>query len=237
METPFTYGNPLLFLTPIWVELSSDPDVAVLLKPLSYAMITKHQETLYMHQQDSSLFKFNTSHVVLEDSVIDTRNAFDFPDIPSFLKQLPLEDIRFLHAKTVELSTLTGEQYDALGDMLNIQFNPQFQGDSWNCDICREKKLDSTRGCGFLPEGERDPNPALPRIGSRRFSVCPISTIDNYVINKASLCHSMFTEGVLPEAGGTGEQTEWFIKVALLYKRKIAEAERNALEEHKKKNK
>jgi hypothetical protein len=237
METPFTYGNPLLFLTPIWVELPSDPEVAVLLKPLSYALITKYQETLYMHQQDSSLFKYNTSHVVLEDSVIDTRNALDFPDIKTFLKQLPLKDVQFLHVKTMELSVLTSTQLDALGDMLNIQFSPQFQEDSWNCNVCREKKLDYTRGCGFLPENERDPSPALPRLGMRRFSVCPISTLDGYVVNKASLCYSMLTEGVLPEAGGVGEQSEWFIKVALLYKRKIAEAERNALEEHKKKNK
>lgn len=237
MDMPFKYGNPILFRTPIWLELPSDAEVAVLIKPLTYSFIISMYEINYMKNIDSTFFKYETLKTILLESVIDTRNAINFPSIDSFIKQLEPSDVKFLYDKLISISTVTQDQLDELDDMLSIQFNPQFSDDSWNCKICQEKKLDFNRGCGFLPEDKRDPSPALPRIGIRRFTQCPISTIDAYVTNKASMCHSLFSEGILPESGGVGEQTEWFIKVALLYKRKIAEAERNALDNQKNKNK
>ena len=234
---PFTYGSACLFLTPVWIELPSDRDSAMLLKPLSYARLSAIQDLLYLKKQDDKFFKFDTYQTMLEDCVIDTRNLVGFPDFKTVLSQLPSRDLQYLYESLIEISTITTEQLDAIDSMLTIQFNSQFRDDSWNCVICQEKKLDYSRACGFLPEDKRDPAPHLPRVGSRRFTQCPISTIDGYVTKQASLAYGFMEAGVMPEDGGLGNQTEWFVKTAILYKRKIAEAERDALNDSKKNRK
>lgn len=237
METPFRYGNPLLFRTPIWITLPSDSEVCILLKPLSYYDVTNPYEIFYMKQQDEAFSKPETLQTVLSSSILDTTNTIDFPSIPSLLEQLPKEDLKFIYDKLLSISTLSKEQSDEITDMLSVQFHPQFADDSWNCEVCQEKKLDYARGCGFLPEDKRDPAPMLPRIGERRFSTCPISSLDFHVLNKASMAHTLFIAGTLPEDGGIGAQTEWFVRVSIIYKRKLAEAERLATEDYKNKKK
>lgn len=237
MEMPFKYGNPLLFRTPIWTTLPSDSEVHILLKPLSYAELVTPFEVFYMKQQDEGFFKPETLQTVLASSIIDTVNTINFPSILLLLEQIPKEDLKFLYDKLVLISTVSTEQLDEVTDMLSVQFHPQFADDSWDCKVCQEKKLDYSRGCGFLAEDKRDPAPMLPKVGTRRFTQCPISSLDFYVLNRASMAHNLYINGTLPEDGGIGAQTEWFVRVAQIYKRKLAEAERLATEEYKNKSK
>jgi len=235
MGLPFKYGNPLFFRTPIWTTLPSDAECSVLIKPISYSTITSSNEIVYMKQQDDALFKHETLHTLLDGVVLKVRGAIGFPSIASFLSQLSPTDLTSIYKKVLSISTLTKEQLDALDQILDIQFNPQFSDDSWDCTTCQSKGLDYSRGCGFLDKDKRDSSPILPRISGKRLTECPIASLDAYVLNKASLCHSMYISGLLPEDGGIGDQTEWFVRTALLYKRKVAEAERSAMEAQKKK--
>jgi len=211
--------------------------VHILLKPLSYNEVTNPYEVFYMKQQDKAFSKPETLQSVLSSSVLDTTNTIDFPSISLLLEQLSKEDLKFIYDKLLSISTLSSEQIDEITDMLSVQFHPSFSDDSWDCTTCQEKKLDYSRGCGFLPEGKRDPAPMLPRVGERRFSQCPLSSLDFHVLNKASMAHNLFIAGTLPEDGGIGAQTEWFVRVSIIYKRKLAEAERLAAEDVKNKNK
>ena len=230
----FTFGSACLFLTPVWVELPSDSDTAVLLKPLSYATLGAIQDQLYLKQQNDKYFKFDTYQTILQEAIRDTRNFIDFPNAGSIVTQLPTSDLKYLYDSLIEISTMSFKQIEALDDMLTIQFSPQFRDDSWNCTTCQDRKLDYSRACGFLPENKRDPAPYLPKVGNKRFTQCPISTIDGYVTKQASLAYGFMEAGVMPETGGIGNQTDWFVKVAILYKKKVAEAERDALDAHKK---
>ena len=186
-----------------------------------------------MLSKDDELILFQTVRDIIKLSIVTFREAVGFPDISTFVDQLPNQDVSYLYHKLLEVSTLNLEQLEALEGMLDIQFHPAFQDDSWNCEICQKKKLDYSRACGYLPEDKRDPSPMLPKIGNRKFTECPIATIEPYVASQASLAYTMFDQGALPETGGLGAQTEWFVRVALLYKRKIAEAERRAMEDSK----
>jgi len=229
----FRYGCPLLLRSEFSVPLLSDSETSVILKPLSYSTVTSANVTQYMLSKDADLIPFQTIRDIIKLSVVNYREAHGFPNISSFVDQLPNKDISHLYTKLIEISTLTLSQLEALEDMLDIQFHPLFQDESWKCEICQKKRLDSTRGCGYLPVEKRDKSPILPKIGNRKFTECPISSIDPYVSSQASIAYSMFSQGVLPETGGLSEQTEWFIRVSLLYKRKIAEAERRAIEDSK----
>ena len=235
MNEPFKFGSCSLFLTPIWIKLPSDPDVSLQIKPLTYGQISSNQEVVYFQMQNDDFFNVITYHTILKDSIMNTRNALGFPNPQDILTHLSPSDLKFLYERLMEISTISRTQQDDLGAMLDVQFNSQFQNDSWDCTICQKKKLDYARGCGFLDEDKRDPKPMLPRVNGRSFSVCPISTIDGYVTRQASMSYSMLDAGVLPEPGGLSGQTEWFVNAALLYKRKIAEAERAAMDEVKNK--
>ena len=233
MEEPFKYGSCLLFLTTVWLELPSDSDAAVLLKPLNHSEISSIQELEYIKKHNKDYFKFDTYRTLLSKSIVDTRNLIGFNTLYDVIQQLPSEDIEFLYNRLIEISSISRTQLDSLSDMLDIQFNPQFSEDSWDCTICQKKKLDYSRACGYLPKDKRDPKAFLPAVNGRRFTQCPISTLDGFATSQASMAHSLFTNGVLPEPGGLGNQTEWFVRAALLYKRKLAEAESAAMEAHK----
>ena len=233
MESPFTYGPANLFLTTVWVSLPSDAEASILLKPLTHADISHIQEFQYFATQSDSFFKIRTYHSTLENAIQDTKNCIDFPSIAVLLRQLPPKDVVFLYERLMEISTVSPEQLSALSAMLDIQFNPVFREDSWNCAICQEKKLDYSRGCGYLPKDERDPSPMLPRIDGKRFTECPIALIDGYISSQTSRAYQLFDAGVLPEPNGFGGQTEWFVQAALLYKRKMAAAERKMYEDAK----
>lgn len=235
MAEPFKFGPANLYLTEVWVELPSDSEAALLLKPLTHATLSKTQELAYLKQNNNDYFKHETIQSILASSIIDTRNIIDFPSYTTLVEQLPKKDLEYLYERLMEISSITNTQLENIGDMLSIQFHPQFRDDSWNCQTCQEKKLDYSRGCGYLPETERDKSPRLPRINGKRYDTCPMSTLDGYVLRQASMAHSMLDAGILPEAGGIGDQTEWFVRSAFLYKRKIAEAERAMMDEHKKK--
>jgi hypothetical protein len=193
-------------------------------------------ERTYIQAKDPTYYYINTKITILAEAVIDTRSAINFPNHTIVLKQLPPSDINFLYDKLTSISILTPEQQANINDMLEIQFNSQFREDSWDCKVCQKKKLDYNRACGYLPEDKRDPAPMLPRVNGKIFTQCPISTIDGYVTSQATKAHELFINGVLPETGGIAEQTDWFVKVALLYKRKIAEAESKAIEEARNKH-
>ncbi len=233
MESSFQYGPANLFLTGAWVELPSDPEAAVFLLPLTHSEVSQVSELHYLNQQDSSYFQHRTPQLTLLAAIKDTRNILGFPSIHLLLNQLPPKDIKYLHDRLLGMSILTPEQTSELSDMLDIQFNSAFKDDTWGCQLCQEKKLDYSRGCGFLPEDKRDPAPMLPRVNGKRPLICPISTIDSYVLHQASRAYTMLDAGILPEAGGLGQQTEWFVKSALMYKNKIAMAEKRLYDERK----
>lgn len=235
MSGSFKYGPCNIYRSPIWVTLPSDPDVTIQLKPLSHNFITAAQESLYISKSSSDYTLRTTHREIVALSTIDATNSIGFPSVQDVVMQLPQSDIVFLYDRLLDISTVSADQLSELNMMLEVQFSPQFSEDSWNCKVCQSKKLDYARACGFLPEDKRDPKPMLPRVGDRVYTQCPISTIDVHATNQTAMAYNLFDAGVLPEDGGVGEQSEWFVKAALLYKRKIAEAERNAIEAAKNK--
>ena len=233
-DKPFEYGAANLFRTPVWINLPSDTEVSILITPLTHKTISVSSELSYICQQ-SAFSITETYQTAIRDSIIDTKNAIGFPDLYKFVQQLTPRDIEYIYEKLLEISIITPEQLKKLGDMMSIQFSPQFRDDSWNCSVCQAKKLDYTRACGYLPKDKRDPAPMLPKINGVRFEQCPISLLDYYILQQASRAYGLLEVGLLPEAGGLGDQTEWFVRAALLYKRKMAEAERDAYEASKNK--
>jgi hypothetical protein len=232
MET-LTYGAPLLFRSPVWVHLASDSEVLVALKPLSYSQIISSRTYSYIISKDPIFKNVETMRTTLSKSIIEISNAYGFPDIPTIVSQLSAKDVEYLYKRLLQISEPTDDQLQELEIMLEIHFSPTFSDETWQCKICQERKLDYNRACGFLPPEQRDPNPILPRVNGKRPFVCPKSQFDNYVLNQAILAYRFWDNGSLPEPGGMGEQTAWFVYAAMICKRKINEAEQQQLEDQK----
>ncbi len=230
--TPLIYGPANIYRNPIWVALASDPEVLVQLQPLSHSTITSYNDLAYLQGHLPVPKNTYTTRTIVANATIAIKNAIGFPKASDLIAQLSPIDIIHLYNALMGMSITTQEQYDKLSAMLDVQFNPNFSEESWDCEICRKKGLDYTRACGYLPEDKRDPNPILPKTGAIIYTVCPISTMDYHVIGQASMAYTLLDAGILPEGQGLGNQTEWFVKAALLYKRKAVAAEKKALDEH-----
>lgn len=237
MAASYKYGAPLLFRTPMWVALLSDPDVLVELRPMSFREVAGLSEVRYLQDRDDKILSIETLQTVLTSHIISSHRALHFPNTATFVNQLPIKDVQHLYLKLMEISRLLPEQASELSSMLDVQFSSMFRDESWDCEVCIKKKLQYNRACGYLPENERDPKAMLPRVKGKTFTECPISQMDNFVLNQAGKAYQMLEKGVLPEPGGTGDQTEWFIQAASMYNRKIQEAEAEMHKEHSRKSK
>ena len=229
-QSNFKFGAPIIFLSSIPVVLPNNEDVIVHLKPLTYKEIHSQIALKYVKEHSKDIKDIYVYEALLTPHIVSVDGIIGFPSISSFVSQMSLEHKRFLYAKLLEYSVVSEEQLESIESMLDVQFNPMFQDESWECKVCQEKKLDYSRGCGFLDKDKRDSSPLLPRVSGKRIIECPISSIDFYILNQASKVHTLWASGNLPEAGGIGDQTDWFVKVALLFKRKLSEAEQASIE-------
>lgn len=222
--TSLTYGTGNLYRTPVWVKLEVDAYIQLI--PLTHKELHMLDEEVYLSTKSTSKLLL-TKRGVLEKAIGDTQNVYGFSSAKQLVAHCASSVIDELYETLIAISKVTAEQTTALDEMLDIQFNPAFQDDTWKCEVCQQKKLDKSRGCGYLPVEERDTAPYLPRINGTRPTVCPISEIDHFIFRQAALAYSLLDSGVLPEDGGIGSQTDWFVKTALLYKRKLREAEQH----------
>jgi len=181
-------------------------------------------------KQHMDILDLTTIDVLLGNSIIDVVDAVGFSGIKSFIKQLPKADKEFLLQSILKISVLDNEQYTNISNMLAVKFHPSYSDESWDCTVCQKKGLDYSRGCPKLDPSKRDKTPILPKVGAQSFVECPVGVSDDYVAYQAYQAYNFLNNGMMPEAGGIGDQTEWFVKVSLLYKSKLKEAENLALE-------
>jgi len=233
MSNPFKYGSATLYRTPVWVSLPSDSEVKLLLKPLPHKLLTEYSERSYIIHKSKDYTLTDTVHEAVAAAIVDTMNTFGFPSNTQLVNSLSLSDLHFLHDRVLELSVVTQDQMKAMRDMLDIQMHKDFSDDTWNCIVCKAKGLDYARACGFLDKDKRDPKPLLPIVAGKRYTECPIASLDTFVLNQMALAHNLMELGVLPEAGGLGNQSDWFVQAALIYKRKMVSMEQQALDDAK----
>ncbi len=112
-------------------------------------------------------------------------------------------------------SIISPEEYEKLVLNIRLHFAEELKSDNWNCEICKNKRLDRVRNCGF--RGELDKNKDFKvQIGEHIYTHCPIYDIDKELIASAIECYNIFSSGFLPDSGGLYDQTQFFITSATL---------------------
>ena len=89
------YGAPILYRTPIWVPLLSDPEAKIKLQPLSYMTIMSLQESKYL-VDNLDVIDYSSDYDLLLDAIVDTHNILGFQNNQQIISQLPLLDKTFI---------------------------------------------------------------------------------------------------------------------------------------------
>jgi hypothetical protein len=130
-------------------------------------------------------------------------------------------------------SKIQMEQYQGLNLGLDIVYDDKYQDDSWKCDVCKLKNMHKARNCPFenFPQDKR----IKYYIKGKLFNTCPIGSYDRHLVADAYECFKAWEQGVLIEAGGLYDQTEFFVIASQLVKAKQNEYQSKKLEESKRK--
>lgn len=209
------YGMPLLFRTPMWFTLPSDPDVRIKLRPSKYKDIVHYGELLYASKADIGVQFYDDNVEIIADAIVDMDNTYGFSSPAQLLKQLSIEDKNFIIEKYGLISIITGEQVSNIKNMLDILYAKPLQDENWSCDACKHKKLQEFRACGFIPEEKRSKDFTY-KLKGKVYRECPKNKLEPFIMSQAQEAHKLFSSGLLPEAGGVGDQTMWFIEIATM---------------------
>lgn len=217
------YGRPALFRTPVWITTRIDEDAKLKFSLLSYKTIKELSYANYI--QSPNLFSIED---ILVEHYVDSHGFDSFPNKYVIFMQLPLDEKQYLFGELLRLSSVSPEQRDALKEMLSITLNPKLQGDLWDCDGCKFKKLQAFRACLFIPEEDRQD--FKMRLNQKVYTNCPISTLDTFCANQATEAYRLVEAGMLPEDGNVGNQTMWCITAAGIYKNLLQELEKDMMQ-------
>ena len=138
------------------------------------------------------------------------------------LDDLSVEILDDVAKEVLRVSTLSPEVIDKITTNLDIYFSDTLSSDGWKCDICKSKRLQGTRNCGFIGEKEKNKDFKIVVAGNL-FTHCPIFELDNNLLNSAIEAYNIHKAGFLPEAGGWFDQTQTFCSVSILVNNKIEE--------------
>jgi len=152
------------------------------------------------------------------------------------LTSLSPEIITETSNKILEMSSLPAEEYEKLQLTITIAFDDTFKTDSWKCEVCRYKKLDRIRNCGF--RGEKDGgNDFSVMVGGQLYKHCPIYELEPKLLDAALESYSMYDKNLLPDDGGLYDQTKFFVISSRLVTQKLKEEEMKELKKQQRKGK
>lgn len=129
------------------------------------------------------------------------------------ITSLPFSVVKEVASHIISKSVVTPEQVEKLNTSLVIHFNESMESDSWNCEICKSKRLDKLRNCGYL---DYNNNPQYYnkdfklQIGKNTYTHCPIYDIDKTLLSAAIEAYNLKDMGFLPDEGGWFDQTRFF---------------------------
>lgn len=160
--------------------------------------------------KDASQHQLNVA--ILQKSLIKFYNVFDSTGLeisePN-IALLTLPQITKLANEIYTVSTVTEEIYKKIKLNVQLSMDKKFSTDTWNCEVCRHKGLDEQRNCKFIENYEHIDGFNVV-VGEESYDHCPMYYKDNKFVSDIFSCYNALEKGVLPEAGGTVDQTEFF---------------------------
>lgn len=214
-EDKLPYGFPILFRTPLWFTLPSDEDVRVKLRPASYKDVVQHGEIMYAVNQKVDTSYLESNEEAIANSIVEMDNVVGFKSNLHFVKQLSVQDKMYLLNRYRTISLINDTQLTNIKGLLEILFAKPLQDENWSCDACKHKKLQEYRACGFLPEDKRSKE-FVYKLKGKIYTECPKNKLEPFIVSQSQEAYRLLHASILPESGGIGGQTMWFVEVSAL---------------------
>lgn len=228
------YNN---FFSTVWYTPISERDslapTRFLLKPISY----KTYIEIYNRQDlPDGMSVDKPSDTLIYESVQSVDNLDIDLSVHNWISQLSISIVNELLTVITSAYLPNNDFHKTLALSLDLAVNPKFSSDDWDCIKCQEKRLHFQRNCYLIPEEEHDDTFTLQVLGEV-VRKCPINSRDIHIIDGALTARNMYESSILPEAGGIGTQTVFFV-IASQKARSVVEHYKNKqLEEHAAKSK
>lgn len=213
----------LYFYTPEQYEL--EVDLLITFTALSHGQLISLDD-LYESKRHSE-YTYQTCRLAIKTIEDKEGNILPFTS----LSPRTLTDVA---AQIMEASSVPQDTLDTLQTSVNIKFGGTFNKETWNCDICKAKRLDKVRNCGYRDEKSKDPSFKIVA-DNQVYTHCPIYDVDQDIIADAVDCYVMYDKKLLPDAGGLYDQTRFFVLSSSIITQKIREEEAKEAKKTKKK--
>lgn len=142
--------------------------------------------------------------------------------------KLPQQILSNIAKNITAISVVTEELISKISINVTLAIDSKYQADTWNCDMCRERKLDTVRNCKYRPDYLEtfDKNFRIIVSGTS-YDHCPMYYKDSTLLSDIFNAYYGWEQGVLPDGGSLVDQTEFFMVAVLLVKKAVKEQEAN----------
>ncbi len=211
--TPLRINRGLYYYTPKQYE--KGVDLLITFTALSHGQLLSLENLL--SEERSAEYTYQACKMAIIDIENNLGETLPFTE----LSPRTLADVAY---QILEMSSVSQEEFSNLQKTINIKFNKTFQAETWDCTICRDKRLDKTRNCGYLGQLTKDPTFKV-HADNQVYTHCPIYDIDKDILADAVDCYLMYDKKLLPDAGGFYDQTRFFVFASSTVTQKLREEE------------
>lgn len=175
----------------------------------------------------SNLFYINVVEKAMLSCYDNVGNKLSIDD-------LSITTIIFIGESILDKSVFTEEERNKLDISLNVVMSEDMKGDTWDCEVCRKRRLDRIRNCGFKNELNKKKDFRVV-VNGVSYTSCPIYFVDKNLVSSAFLSYNLYQEHLYPDSGGFFDQTNFFVEASLKVSTIVSEKEKKELEELKNK--
>jgi hypothetical protein len=210
----------LHYYTPIVYQEASIPEVTVIFNTLSLRELNTVTAIYNSGKTEEYVYRVCEIAIVrietVEDSVLHF-SAFS----SSIMKEIA--------AYIIKVSSLSQKDYQSLITTSDLYFSDVLSSENWNCEVCKRKRLQSSRNCGFLGEQDKSPDFKLI-INNNLYTHCPVYDMDFNILSVGIEAYNIFKAGFLPDPGGWFDQTQTFCTFSVLINNSIETKKKNQME-------
>lgn len=216
--------NPLsrttFYYTPKWYVENKLPEVTVVFRNLTLGELNSLNILYDSGKQKEYLYRA-CEYGIIRLEGIDTSVL----DLSSLGNDLILE----IATEIIGKSSLPQSTLNHISDNLDIYLADQLSSDSWKCDTCIKKRLQSRRNCGLIGEQDKDKSFRI-LVNQKVFTHCPIFELDTNAIGIAIEAYNIYKSSFLPDTGGWFDQTQTFCYLSVLTNNKFEEKKQRDME-------
>jgi Iap family predicted aminopeptidase len=210
----------LHYYTPLVYQEASIPEVTVIFNTLSLREINTVTSIYNLGKTEEYIYRICEIAIIKIETLED--NTLHFSSLSnSILKEIA--------AYIIKVSSISQKDYQSIMTTSDLYFSDILSTENWKCEVCKRKRLQGSRNCGFLGEQDKSPDFKLV-VNNNLYTHCPVYDMDLNILSIGIEAYNIFKAGFLPDTGGWFDQTQTFCIFSVLINNSIENRKRNQME-------